>query len=137
MKVITYLSVCIIVLVSSVKIPEDPMIPKTKPSDFVLKKIRDNIFQLAEDKMKSADIIAKARNFGVLQEGAPKDMKEKAKNFREDKTLWNPIMKNPVDIFRSCVFPSYKVNFVKWCKNAFFGKMKKLKGISYLKISVS
>jgi len=41
------------------------------------------------------------------------------------KKKWFPVLGLPTEIYRTCLFPMAKVNYVKWCKNSFFGAKTK------------
>jgi hypothetical protein len=96
------------------------------PGNIVLNRIKDYIYKFAEERMKSLDLNIKRNQNGNLPEGYSEDIRRKAKQAREDKSRYNPIMKYPTELFTFCVYPFSKVSFVKWCNSKYFdGKNKK------------
>lgn len=100
----------------------------SNPSDAVYRRVIDYINKIAEEKMKSSDLMKKKKIAGALPEGFPEETIKKALETRDDKKKWNKIMKLPTEIYRFCLYPLTKVNYVKWCNNNFYGT--KIKGES-------
>jgi hypothetical protein len=99
--------------------------PPANPSDAVFKRITDYVFNLAEQKMKSSDIMAKKKLAGSLPEGFPQEIIQKALNSRNDKKKWRQILGIPTELYRVCLYPTAKINYYKWCNNSFFGAKNK------------
>jgi hypothetical protein len=99
--------------------------PPANPSDAVLKRIVEYVHSLAEEKMKSSNIMSKKKINGALPEGFPQETIEKALESRSDKKKWRPVLALPTEMYRTCLFPFSKVNYVKWCNNNFFGAKNK------------
>jgi hypothetical protein len=99
--------------------------PPANPSDGVHKRIIDHIKLIAENKMKTSDLLAKKKLSGVLPEGFPEETVQKALETRNDKKRWMEILGIPTEIYRMCLYPFAKVNYVKWCNNNFFGSKNK------------
>ena len=106
--------------------------PPENPSDAVHKRILDYINTLAEEKMKSSNMMAKKKIAGALPEGFPQDTIQRALDTRNDKRKWRQILGLPTELYRMCLFPFAKVNYVKWCNNNFFGAKNKGDSISFL-----
>jgi len=107
------------------KTPKTNPDPPANPSDAVYKRIKDYIQTLAEKKMKTSDLMAKRKISGALPEGFPEETIEKALETRNDKKKWQNILGLPTEVYKMCVFPFAKVNYVKWCNNNFFGSKNK------------
>jgi hypothetical protein len=99
------------------------------PSDAVHKRISNYINELSQQYMKTTDMNAKRKLTGQLPETYPESIIKEAKRMREDKHIWNFILDKPTEIYRTCLYPTAKVNYNKWCKNSFPGDIKKLDGI--------
>lgn len=99
--------------------------PPANPSDAVFKRITENIFNLAEQKMKSTDIMAKKKLAGVLPEGFSQETIQKALRTRNDKKKWRQLLGIPTELYRVCLYPLAKINYYKWCNNSFFGAKNK------------
>ena len=98
-------------------------------SDAVHQRISKYISELSQQYLKTTDMNAKRKITGQLPDTYPELMRNKAKEMREDKKIWNPILDKPTEIYRMCLYPTAKVNYSKWCQNSFFGDIKKLDGI--------
>ncbi len=126
--ILTILSLSIIthaMTINSTDAPKTTPDPPANPSDAVHKRIQDYINSLAEEKMKSSNIMAKKKIAGALPEGFPQETIQKALNTRNDKNKWRPVLGLPTELYRMCLYPFAKVNFVKWCNNNFFGAKNK------------
>lgn len=130
---ILLLYTCIMIFGFSLTVPnsKDTDSPKTKPeepenpSDAVHKRILDYINELAEEKMKSSNMMAKKKIAGALPEGFRKETIQRALDTRNDKRKWRQTLGLPTELYRMCLFPFAKVNYVKWCNNNFFGAKNK------------
>ena len=99
-----------------------------KKFDDVVIKIREHIHHYALKLMKSKNLISKGRVNGILPEGNPDSLINKAYDTRQDKVLWGNIMDLPAEVYRHCVHPFSKINYVKWCRNSYFTDKKKIDG---------
>ena len=106
-----------------------PVNTKTDAGDLVFASIQQKIYEVAEEQMKSANYAQKRRSSGSLPDGFPEELRQAAKEHRENKSLWMNIMAYPTELFKFCIYPSSKVSFVKWCGKTFFNGMKKKNGI--------
>jgi hypothetical protein len=111
--------------------------PPANPSDVVYKRILEYINSLAEEKMKSSNIMAKKKITGALPEGYPEETVQKALDTRNDKKRWRPVLGLPTELYKMCLFPFAKVNYVKWCNNNFFGAKNKGESILNYNYSLS
>lgn len=93
-----------------------------------LKTIREEIYQIARDNMKTSSVAEKEKSIGLLKKtnGYPEHMISRAKDTRKNMDIFGGIMKIPIEVFRTCVYPISKTNYVKWCKNVKFGSSKKI-----------
>jgi hypothetical protein len=76
--------------------------------------------------MKSSNMVNKGKSIGILPFNSPKHMKERAKFSRKNLEIYGNIMSNPIDIYRSCIYPVAKINYRNWCKNVNFGNNEKI-----------
>jgi hypothetical protein len=97
----------------------------TDVSDSVFGRVMKHIEELAQEKMKSSDILSKRKMSGNLPQSFPKANREKAMAERSDRGKWLPILGYPTDLYRFCVVPFARINYSKWCKNAYFDTPKK------------
>jgi hypothetical protein len=111
--------------------------PPANPSDTVYKRILEYINSLAEEKMKSSNILAKKKITGALPEGYPEETVQKALDTRNDKKKWRPVLGLPTELYKMCLFPFSKVNYVKWCNNNFFGAKNKGESMFHVNNSLS
>lgn len=98
---------------------------KSSPSDSVYKRIVGYINSIAEDSMKSSDLLSKKKIAGSLPEGYPDQTRRLALKSRDDIAKWKRILGLPTELFRLCVYPNSKINYSKWCSNNFFGSKNK------------
>jgi hypothetical protein len=99
--------------------------PPASPADGVYKRVLDHINKIAEERMKSSNLMEKKKQNGALPEGFPDDLIAKAEESRKDTKKWKPIMGIPVELHRICLYPYAKINYVKWCDNNFYGSKNK------------
>ena len=87
--------------------------------DKTMERIRNNIYEFANLLYKTdKDSINKKRILvGDLPDSFPDEMKKKAQLFRQDKSNWEQTMLYPTSIWRVCIFPSSKINYVSYCKS--------------------
>lgn len=103
-----------------------------------LKTIREEIYQLARDNMKTSSVLEKEKSIGLLKKtgGYPEHMITRAKDTRKNMNIFGAVMKLPIEVFRTCVYPISKTNYVKWCNNVKFGSSKKILSCQYSFCSV-
>lgn len=107
----------------------------TKEDSDVYKEIQGLIKKYSEQKMKNSNIEVKRRLIGILPEGYPKEVVERALKIRKDRKRWNKFMMIPTELYRMCIYPSARVNYEKWCNNVFMGAKTKINGIIVFIIS--
>ncbi len=95
------------------------------PSDTVYKRIVGYIYAMAEDSMKSSDLLMKKKITGSLPEGYPTQTRRLALKSRDDLAKWKRTLGLPTELFRLCLYPNTKINYYKWCSNNFFGSKNK------------
>lgn len=98
-------------------------------ADKTLERIRSLIAEEALISDSKVDMLKKRIEVGILPDGYPKEMAEKAKAERHNPETWNKVMKYPTEIWRSCVYPSFVLSFVSYCRQKFaFAGRTKLNG---------
>ena len=99
-------------------------------SDKILEEIRTSIYKRAREISKNSSIYKKSIKIGELPESFPDNMVKKAKQMRLDKNNWKNIMLYPTAVWRMCLFPNFKINYIQWCNqnNALSKSKIKLKG---------
>jgi len=90
--------------------------------------LREKIYSLARENLKSSDVHFKSKEFGVLFGNIPQHMKNRALKSRKNEDIFGPIMNYPIEVYRTCIYPSADVNYVKWCQNVNFGNSDKMLG---------
>jgi hypothetical protein len=101
--------------------------------DKILSTIRDNIYELAERLYSHTDLERKKILVGELPSSYPKQMKKNAMMARQDHKTSDPIMLYPTAIWRSCVFPNFKISYTSLCRDRLaVDSSTKLNGIFYL-----
>lgn len=103
--------------------------------DKELEKIRENIYEIAKNMMSKSSIKKKRIEIGDLPDGYPIEMKEKAKLVRQNKDNWDPFLLYPTSIWRMCIYPNFKINYVMWCKQKFALAKSKIKLNGKVKIN--
>jgi hypothetical protein len=131
-KLICYILICsCLALRSSEGSGLRPAEPKTKPdpppspADAAFKRVLDYVRKIAEEKMKSTNLLEKKKLNGALSSGYSEELIQKAKDSRQDKKKWNKLMALPTEIWRTCLYPESKVNYVRWCEGSFSGAKNK------------
>lgn len=121
--------ICIVLIITSfIKLSYQSNNSNNKEqSDLELEKIRTEIYNLARDKIKSSDVYKKARGSGNFANNYNKLMRNRGKDSRKIHNLWG-FMMDVVEVYEFCINPFYKVNYVKWCNNAFLGNNMKNDG---------
>lgn len=87
-----------------------------KNSDKTLEVIRDYMLQIAENMDRKSNIKDKKIRLGILPDEYPEAMKRKALKVRNERKEWEKVMLYPTEVWRMCVFPNFKINYVSWCK---------------------
>jgi hypothetical protein len=119
---IIFLLIAFNLIISLVRSNEGPAkAPDVSQNDVISKKISNFILQFAEDKMKSTNLSVKRRMVGALPEGYPQESIDRALKSRQDIKRWNYLLSKPTELYRVCLYPQSRVNYVKWCRNNFFG----------------
>lgn len=98
---------------------------QSTPSDAVYKRILGYIYSIAEDSMKSSDLLKKKKISGSLPEGYPASTRKLALKTRDDIAKWKRTLGLPTDLYRVCVYSNSAINYYKWCSNNFFGSKNK------------
>ena len=83
------------------------------------------IKEFSTKRIRSENLYRKRLQSGNLQEGYPENMVKEAKKFRDNKENWKNLMSLPTAIWRSCIFPLNKMNYLNWCQNLYASKTKK------------
>jgi hypothetical protein len=96
--------------------------PNASNDDGFYKDVTYYVLKIAEQYNTSST----KKNNGILPDGALKHNKEAALKQREDRTIWNPILSMPTQLYKNCIYPSSKVNYTKFCKNSYLGVPDKL-----------
>lgn len=81
--------------------------------DKTLEIIRKNIYQIAE--RTTPNIYEKKIKVGDLPDSFPLIMRKKALKLRQDKSNFKSIMLYPTKVWRHCIFPNFKLNYVNYC----------------------
>ena len=102
--------------------------PNTYPkSDKLLEEIRSSIYKRAQEMSKNSSIYKKSIKIGELPDSFPDVMVKKAKQMRLDKNNWKKIMLYPTAVWRMCLFPNFKINYLQWCDQKFALSKSKIK----------
>ena len=99
--------------------------PPASPADTIFKRIIDYIYSMAENSMKTSDLLKKKKIAGALPEGYSAETRKLALKSRDDFTKWKRILDIPVDLYRVCLYSNSNINYYKWCNNNFFGSKSK------------
>lgn len=102
-------------------------------SDKQLEQLRLDIYKIAEEVSKNSDIYKKSIEIGELPDSFPEQMRKKAKKVRLDRERWNTVMLYPTAVWRMCLYPNFKINYVSYCRQKLgLSKTKiKLNGILF------
>jgi hypothetical protein len=84
--------------------------------DKELEIIRDYMWEIAENLDRKTNIMKKKIECGELPDEFPKEMKDKARKVRQNMKNWESTMLYPTAVWRMCIFPNFKINYVTWCK---------------------
>jgi hypothetical protein len=93
--------------------------PDIYEPDKIMERIRDNIYQYATMLYKTdKKSLANKRIYaGDLPDSFPQEMKKNAEIYRQNKQAWDPVMLYPTSVWRVCIFPSFRINYVSYCKD--------------------
>ena len=107
------------------------------PSDIELGKIREEMYKLAREQLKSPDIYKKGRGSGTFTHNYNTYLRNRGKDSRKKKELF-PFMMDVVQVYEFCVNPVlYNVNYNKWCTNQFSNKStNSMKNLGKLKLKL-
>jgi len=93
---------------------------KTKPNprsdDVTYERIRMYMKEYALISQGKTNINLKKKISGYLDRSYPKSLRDRARQMHYDKKTWNKLMLFPNKIYRFCIFPTYHLNYVKWCE---------------------
>lgn len=81
-----------------------------------MERIRENIYEIAENMIKNDNMFKKRIKVGSLPDGFPLEIQKKASLIHQNKSIWEKTMLYPTAVWRSCVFPEYKINYANFCK---------------------
>jgi hypothetical protein len=87
-----------------------------------MKRFRDNMKEIATKRLKSDNLYQKRLQSGQLPEGYPDSMVREARKFRENKENWKHLMSFPTEVWRGCVYPPNKMNYLNWCRSLYASK---------------
>lgn len=99
--------------------------PPPTASDAVYKRIVGYIYSMAEDSMKSSDLLKKRKISGSLPEGYSAQTRKLALKTRDDIAKWRRILGLPTELYKFCIYSNSPINYFKWCNNNFFGSKNK------------
>lgn len=99
---------------------------KPLEAEKTIERLRSYITEFALIKDREVDILQKQINSGALPDSFPKEMVLKGKLMRHDADIWDRVMRYPTAVWRGCVYPSFTLSFVSYCRQkfAFSGKTK-------------
>lgn len=83
--------------------------------DKELESIREYMWEIAENIDRRTNIKLKKIEAGILPDEYPEEMKLKAKKIHQDRSQWQKVMLYPTAVWRMCIFPNFKINYVSWC----------------------
>lgn len=95
--------------------------------DKELEIIRKYMKDYASELVKSTNIYIKKINNGILPEEYPEKIRQKARKSRYDHSKWDPIMLYPTALWRTCIYPTFKINYTTWCRHTFGVTQSKLR----------
>ncbi len=98
-----------------------------KEPDKELERIRSNIYEIAQNMQRKSSIKKKQIFIGELPDAYPVKMRNKAKLIRQNRDIWDDVMLYPTAIWRMCIYPNFKINYVVWCKQKFALSNSKIK----------
>jgi hypothetical protein len=99
-------------------IPDDVEVELKEP-DKELERIRNKMYEIADEMSGKTNLMNKRIMVGDLPDSFPKEMREKARKLRQDKSQWEQFMLYPTATWRMCIFPNFKINYVSYCNQKF------------------
>ena len=87
------------------------------------------LIERAREKEKSISKQLQSLEAGVISSSATRNqrtMETLAKATRKDKSIFGPVMMNPVSVYRSCLYPYSQANYLKWCAKVNFLQPEKI-----------
>lgn len=90
--------------------------------EVVYNRIRSIIQSLAKVSMSKSNLSIKKKLVGALSDAYPKNLIEIAKKKHYDKERWKGIMAMPTKLYKFCIYPSYTLNYSKWCEERYATK---------------
>lgn len=87
--------------------------------DKELETIRSYMINYANELMEHPNIQKKKIENGQLPEQYPIGLRQKAQKIHYDYKQWFSIMLYPISLFKMCIYPTFKVNYVSWCYHTF------------------
>ena len=106
--------------ISKSKNKKEKVVEKTKNP--FMTRFLFNMKEIATKRLKSDNLYQKRLQSGILPEGFPKSMSIEAKKFRENKNNWKQLMAIPTEVWRGCVYPHNKMNYINWCRSLYATK---------------
>ena len=95
--------------------------------DKELESIRSYMKEYANELVASSNLYRKRIDNGILPEQYPSKIRNKARKSRYDYKKWNPVMLYPTALWRTCIYPTFKINYTTWCRHSFGVTQSKLK----------
>jgi hypothetical protein len=99
--------------------------------------MREYIYEIAENLVKNDSIYSKRLKNGVLIDGYPTEVIKKAKLIHSDKSLWDNKMLYPTAVWRTCVFPQNKINYISYCRQKLAISKTQVKVNGKIKIKIN
>ena len=84
--------------------------------DKTLERIRDYMWDIADNISMKPNLLKKKLKLGILPDEYPIYMKNRAKKVRPDRQRWEDVMLYPTSVWRSCIYPNFKINYKSWCR---------------------
>jgi len=94
------------------------------PSDIELQKIRNDIYSIAAEMIKSPNQSKKARGTGNFPSNYNVYMRNRGKDSRKKRSLWG-FMMDVTEQYQFCINSAYKMNYKKIADNAYAGNSMK------------
>ena len=95
--------------------------------DKELESIRSYMKKYANELVAASDLYRKRIDNGILPEQYPSKIRNKARKSRYDYKKWNPVMLYPTALWRTCIYPTFRINYTTWCRHSFGVTQSKLK----------
>ncbi len=102
--------------------------------DKTLERVRDYMWDIADNISLKKDLLKKKLNLGILPDEYPSNMKFRARKVRTNRKQWETVMLYPTSVWRSCIYPNFKINYKSWClqKMSMKDSKNKLNSILFL-----